>query len=616
MQTSLAVSAGGLFTPGGVEVSNPGNAAPLLPTALADFEQHLQQSAEGQTELALPLPAPASEVEVKVVADLTANLRAPAVPAMTVNQWAPAAPAAITFEQEQLPPIVVTSSQEPDQPAQGEPTEEAAIETDVPPTRREPGEPEAPALELAAAAVAAEVAAAARVAVTPQRTLPPQAEREAGRELGASGPDAASVEGDPGRSERPGRVPTVSRGDSREIATSEATPPVARGTNAAAAAAEVRRSMGSSRLPQPAAEAAPLTTTQPTLEDSPEPIGQPTLRQPTLRPPAMEHQQPAPVRSVALDRVAETTGDAPGIERVRVGHRAEREGEVRRTGDIARFQAGAEETAAVNAAMFRRNNLIAFAGTAAAKSDHSMEKGLEQNQFAGLSEQKLPAHGRNALAAELRPPGDRVLEAVREMAFDRADKGINLAADGMAGRPGSIAAAVGSTGGMEATSGSAVRTAEQLLQNMTREVAQFKRFNAESMAVVLKPDAQTEIFLHLASRNGQIEIQARFERGDFASLNGQWAQLQQTLSLQGVRLSNLQEGFQQPPQQSGGGTEWGQGQMQQGQQRQSGREAEDAAHKQGFEEFMLRDTAADPKQSPARPRAAVHRANSVLEAWA
>jgi hypothetical protein len=169
---------------------------------------------------------------------------------------------------------------------------------------------------------------------------------------------------------------------------------------------------------------------------------------------------------------------------------------------------------------------------------------------------------------------------------------------------------------MESASGSAVRTAEQLLQNMTREVAQFKRFNAESMAVVLKPDAHTEIFLHLASRNGQMEIQARFERGDFASLNGQWNQLQQTLSQQGVRLSNLQEGFQPPSQQSGGGTDWGQGQMHQGQQRQSGRDAENAPQKQVFEEFMLRSATADPKQRPARTRLATDRANSVLEAWA
>jgi hypothetical protein len=306
----------------------------------------------------------------------------------------------------------------------------------------------------------------------------------------------------------------------------------------------------------------------------------------------------------------------PGFERVQIGHRAERALDIRRTSEVSRFQAGAEETAALNAAMFRRANMITLAGTAAAKSDHSMEKGLEQNQIAGLSEQKLPAPGRNALAAELRPLGDRVLESVRETAFDRTDRGLNALADGLAGRPGSIAAAGGSTGGVEATSGTAVRTTEQLLQNLTREVAQFKRFNAESMAVVLKPDGQTEIFLHLASRNGQIEIQARFERGDFASLNGQWTQLQQTLSQQGVRLSNLQEGFQPPPQQPGGGTEWGQGQTPQGQQRQAGRDAGNAPHEQAFEEFMPRPAAADPGQRPARTRSAVNRANSMLEAWA
>jgi len=594
MQTSQAVSAGGLFTPGGVEISIPDNSAPTSLAALADFEQHLQQSSEGQIELALALPAPAPEVEVTVVAATTVNLRELAVPTAT------------TFDEAHLPPIVVTSSQVPDQPDRGELTEEVELETEVPPIEIGPEEPEAPAIELAAAAaVAAEVPSAARVVVTPQRTTPPQVEWESGRETGTSGPDAAPVEGDRSRRELPGRAPTVFEGDSQEIATREEPAPGAR----RAAEAEARRSIDSGRLPLPATESGPLTTTRLTPENSPEPIRQPTLRQP-----AMENLR-APARSNPTDREEGTMADQPGIERDRIGRRLERAVDIRGISDVSRFQAGAEETAALNAATFRRANMIALAGTAAAKSDHSMEKGLEQNQFAGLAEQKLPAHSRNALAVEQRPAGDRGLESVREAAFDRTDKSIHSLADGLAGRPGSIAAASGSTGGMEATSGSAVRTAEQLLQNMTREVAQFKRFNAESMAVVLKPDAQTEIFLHLASRNGQIEIQARFERGDFASLNGQWAQLQQTLAQQGVRLSNLQESFNQPSAQpQAGESDWSHGQMKHGGQRHSGRQTGEEAGAIPFAEILRSGPAGETISRRDRSRSTSNRA--TLEAWA
>lgn len=166
--------------------------------------------------------------------------------------------------------------------------------------------------------------------------------------------------------------------------------------------------------------------------------------------------------------------------------------------------------------------------------------------------------------------------------------------------------------------GAANRTAEQLLHNIGREVAQFKRFNAESMAVVLKPDGQTEIFLHLAARNGQIEIQARFERGDFAALSGQWTQLQQTLSQQGVRLGNLQEGSHPgaPTPTSGANTEWGHGQMNQGQQRPAQQDAGERSAGRVFDELAGAGFTKESKSSGERARPATRRTNAVLEAWA
>jgi hypothetical protein len=63
--------------------------------------------------------------------------------------------------------------------------------------------------------------------------------------------------------------------------------------------------------------------------------------------------------------------------------------------------------------------------------------------------------------------------------------------------------------------------------------------NATSLAVVLKPDANTEISLHLKLQHGHFEAFAVLERGDFRSLHSEWAQLQGRLADQGIRLAPL-----------------------------------------------------------------------------
>jgi hypothetical protein len=67
-----------------------------------------------------------------------------------------------------------------------------------------------------------------------------------------------------------------------------------------------------------------------------------------------------------------------------------------------------------------------------------------------------------------------------------------------------------------------------------------KHFNADSMAVVLKPDPETAIFLHLQIQNGLVEVHARFERGDYPALQAGWDQLRESLASQGIRLGPLQ----------------------------------------------------------------------------
>lgn len=84
-------------------------------------------------------------------------------------------------------------------------------------------------------------------------------------------------------------------------------------------------------------------------------------------------------------------------------------------------------------------------------------------------------------------------------------------------------------------------TVERISKLVMGEVALIKQHSSDSMAVVLRPDAETELLVHLTQRNGQIEAIVRCERGDLQHLGALWGQLQESLAQQKVRLAPLQE---------------------------------------------------------------------------
>jgi len=89
-------------------------------------------------------------------------------------------------------------------------------------------------------------------------------------------------------------------------------------------------------------------------------------------------------------------------------------------------------------------------------------------------------------------------------------------------------------------------TVERISKLVLGEVALVKQYSSDSMAVVLRPDAETELFVHLTQRNGQIEATVRCERGDMQHLGALWGQLQESLAQQKVRLAPLQESPSNP----------------------------------------------------------------------
>ena len=82
---------------------------------------------------------------------------------------------------------------------------------------------------------------------------------------------------------------------------------------------------------------------------------------------------------------------------------------------------------------------------------------------------------------------------------------------------------------------------ERIASLMVRESTLVKKHGSDSMAVVLRPDAETELFVHLSQRDGQIEATVRCERGDVQHLGALWSQLQESLAQHKVRLAPLQD---------------------------------------------------------------------------
>lgn len=113
------------------------------------------------------------------------------------------------------------------------------------------------------------------------------------------------------------------------------------------------------------------------------------------------------------------------------------------------------------------------------------------------------------------------------------------------------AAAAESTSNAAAVQRHTVRL-ERIGNLIFEEVVVVRHLGVDSLAVVLKPDARTELFLRLTRQNGQIEAQVRVDRGDFTALNAQWPRLAESLAQHGVRVQPLlpatdASGSHQPP---------------------------------------------------------------------
>lgn len=77
---------------------------------------------------------------------------------------------------------------------------------------------------------------------------------------------------------------------------------------------------------------------------------------------------------------------------------------------------------------------------------------------------------------------------------------------------------------------------ERVARAVMDGVARVRQHGHESVSVVLKPDAGTELILRVEMRDGALSAQLHFSHGDRAGLDQHWDELQRRLAGQGVRL--------------------------------------------------------------------------------
>jgi hypothetical protein len=169
-------------------------------------------------------------------------------------------------------------------------------------------------------------------------------------------------------------------------------------------------------------------------------------------------------------------------------------------------------------------------GTSIAKQDVAMKQAEKTNKIAGQTEKVLPGNVVSA-ARESQSPGVS-LNAQSFISTAAAGSPALNNIDGMSSLPSDSIAA---SAVVNARSNSLERTQDLMMVSATR----LSDSGNNSMQVVIKPDAGTQLSLELRQQSGNVEVQATLQQGDFNHLNQQWPDLQQRLEERGIRLSSL-----------------------------------------------------------------------------
>jgi hypothetical protein len=169
-------------------------------------------------------------------------------------------------------------------------------------------------------------------------------------------------------------------------------------------------------------------------------------------------------------------------------------------------------------------------GTSIAKQDVAMKQAEKTNKIAGQTEKVLP--GNVVSAARENQSSGISLNTQSIMATATADSPASASVNGVSSLSADSVAA-------SAAANARANTLERTQELVTVSAVRLSDSGNNSMQVVIKPDAGTQLSLELRQQGGNVEVQAVLQQGDFNHLNQQWPDLQQRLDERGIRLAPL-----------------------------------------------------------------------------
>lgn len=178
-------------------------------------------------------------------------------------------------------------------------------------------------------------------------------------------------------------------------------------------------------------------------------------------------------------------------------------------------------------------------GMVSALNSQRMKFAAEKNEIAGRTVQKLPSASSSGVssasdAVKSTVTADTNLSGHKSDSFD-ASMLMNLSQK-------AEAIGTGPNAGLPeaAPVDNSATQAERVANLVSQEVVTIRQSGANSLAVSLKLDPKTELFLQLTNHNGQIQASIRCERGSVAGLDSHWGNLQDSLARQNVQLLPLE----------------------------------------------------------------------------
>jgi len=173
-------------------------------------------------------------------------------------------------------------------------------------------------------------------------------------------------------------------------------------------------------------------------------------------------------------------------------------------------------------------------GTSIAKQDVAMKQAEKENKIAEQTEKVLPGN-----VVSISSGTSSQLFSPRAAEFSAANTA-NISVSPSSNLDAVAALPVDSTiVPMSPTPDT--RLLERTQDMVTLNAMRLTDSGNNSMQVVIKPDAGTQLSLELRQHNGGVEVQAVLQQGDFNHLNQQWPDLQHRLDQRGIRLAPLDD---------------------------------------------------------------------------